>query len=285
MKHKKKWTTLVLILGFLVGITLAFYPAFSNFWNSNFATHAITSYVEQVSGISENDYKAIWSSAIEYNKKLSEYDGSFILPDELRDDYARNFNVMGDGLIGYIEISKIDVHLPVYHGTSDAVLQTGVGHLDWSALPTGGKGTHCALSGHRGLLNAKLFTDLDVLREGDTFVLSVLGETLTYEVDRIRTVEPTDFSELVTDPEQDYCTLITCTPYGINSHRLLVRGHRIENAAATARVVSEAIIIDNRIVALFMAVPILLLLTLLVLLKKPEKKFDKQRILSELQRR
>ena len=174
--------------------------------------------------------------------------------------------------MGYIEIGKLNVMLPIYHGTSELVLQTGVGHLDWTSLPTGGLGTHCSLSGHRGLPSAKLFTDLDALREGDTFSLTILDEVLTYEVDQVRTVVPTELSDLMIDPAKDLCTLITCTPYGINTHRLLVRGHRIQTDVALARVISEAVQIDEVLVAIVLSIPVIFLLVMAVMLKKPKKK-------------
>ena len=162
--------------------------------------------------------------------------------------------------------------LPIYHGTSEGVLQVAVGHLDWTSLPVGGESSHCVLSGHRGLPSAKLFTDLDKLQQGEVFTLNVLNETLTYVVDQIRIVLPTETENLVIENGKDYCTLVTCTPYGINTHRLLVRGHRIETAAAAARVVSEAVIIEPLVVAPVLALPLLLVLLMMVIFKKPKSK-------------
>ena len=174
--------------------------------------------------------------------------------------------------MGYIEIPNLHLSLPIYHGTGDAVLQIAVGHLEWSSLPVGGEGTHCVLSGHRGLPSAKLFTNLDQLTAGDIFVIRVLDEVLTYEVDQILIVEPEDLSALTVEPGQDLCTLVTCTPYGINTHRLLVRGHRIENQSEAIRVTADAIQIEPLIVAPLVALPLLLILFIILLASGPKKR-------------
>lgn len=271
MKLKK--TTKILIAGCIVGLSLLSYPTVSNYWNSKHATRAIASYVTLMEDISEDENIEILNSAVDFNSKLLDRASPFVLTDELTERYANELNVSGAGIMGYIEIKKLDVSLPIYHGTSDEVLQVAVGHLPWSSLPVGGTGTHCVLSGHRGLPSAKLFTDLNKLREGDTFELVILGETLTYEVDQLRTVLPSDLTECKIDPDKDQCTLVTCTPLGVNTHRLLVRGHRIETVILNdIRVVSEAVIIDPLIVAPVVALPFLLILLLLVMFKKPEKK-------------
>lgn len=270
--HLKK-TTKILIAVCVIGLCLLLYPTVSNYWNEKHSTKAINSYVESIEKISDEQYVKLWTEAVAYNEKLKLRENQFQLPDELKDEYESRLNINGDGIIGYIEISKLGVSLPLYHGTSDTVLQRAIGHIDWTSLPTGGEGTHCAVSGHRGLPSAKLFTELDKLREGDLFVLTVLNETLTYEVDQIRVVEPDDASDLLPEQGKDYCTLVTCTPYGINTHRLLVRGHRVESVnAGGIHIVSEAVIIDPLIVAPVVAFPILLALLLIVLFKKPESK-------------
>ena len=188
------------------------------------------------------------------------------MSEENHKDYESQLNIDGNGIMGYIEIDKIGVSLPIYHGTSDAVLQVAIGHLDWTSLPIGGEGSHCVLSGHRGLPSAKLFTNLDKLEVGDTFVMRVLDEMYTYEVDRILIVLPQDTDALRIVKGMDYCTLVTCTPYGINTHRLLVRGHRTENAATVRdiKVTSDATRIDPLIIAPMIAVPILILLFIFV---------------------
>lgn len=271
---KLKRSTIILIIGVVIGLSLLLYPTVSNYWNSKHATRAIAGYVASMEQMDEDQYEDIWLSAIDYNAELAASGKKFELTPELRARYAAELNAASNGVMGYIEIKKLDVSLPVYHGTSEGVLQIAVGHLDWSSLPTGGDSTHCVVSGHRGLPSAKLFTDLDALREGDTFEFIVLGETLTYEVDQIRTVLPNDIADLAIVPGKDYCTLVTCTPYGINSHRLLVRGHRVPNTVDAARVVSDAVLIDPLIVAPVVALPLLILLFLAVMLKKPEKKAD-----------
>lgn len=192
---------------------------------------------------------------------------TFALSEEDKGAYDTLLDISGTGVMGYIEIPTINISLPVYHGTEDAVLQIAVGHLEWSSLPVGGEDTHCVLSGHRGLPSAKLFTNLDKLVVGDKFVMRVLDEVLTYEVDQILIVEPTDVSTLMIEAGKDLCTLVTCTPYGINSHQLLVRGHRIENQeeAQAIRVTSDAIQIGPLIVAPAVALPMLLVLLMILL--------------------
>ena len=272
-----------MIFGCIIGLSLLLYPTVSDYWNSKYVTHAIVDYVARMEELDETDYQSVWEEAKQYNADLRGQFNAFYLSEELRMRYSSCLNVGGDGLMGYIEIPKIDVILPVYHGVSDSVLQSAVGHIEWTSLPTGGVGTHCVLSGHRGLLNAKLFTDLDRMIEGDTFSLNVLGEALVYEVDQIRTVEPTDVGELSIEDDEDYCTLLTCTPYGINTHRLLVRGHRIEASLADdLHIISEAVEVDPVIVAPILAAPILFILLMAVLLKKPEKKRSQEEIIEEI---
>lgn len=275
MSGKLKVSTVILIVVCIVGLCLLLYPSFSNYYNRTFATHAIVDYQKKIEEIKEEDFEDLWEEAKAYNADLASERVDFVIPEEMRARYKACLSLTEGGLIGYIEIPKIRQTLPIYHGTSDEVLQNAIGHLEWSSLPTGGIGTHCALSGHRGLVNAKLFSDLDMLREGEVFMLNILGETLTYEVDQIRTVNPNEMQDLVIDPEKDYCTLITCTPYGINTHRLLVRGHRVENAFNGANVISEAVLIDQEMVALCLAVPLLFVLCLVILFKKPKPKKQK----------
>lgn len=273
MSSKLKTTTKILIIVCFIGLSLLLYPTVSNYWNSKHSTRAINTYIESIETIDEEQYQEIWNKAIEYNTKLVSRENAFSLTDDLKEQYYKNLDVSGTGVMGYIEIPKIDVSLPLYHGTSDRVLQHAIGHIEWSSLPVGGESTHCVVSGHRGLPSAKLFTELDKLREGDTFMLSILDGVLTYEVDQIRTVEPTDTDELLISNGKDYCTLVTCTPYGINTHRLLVRGHRVETVQTNnVHVVSEAVIIDRLIVASGVAFPILFILFWVVMLKKPEKR-------------
>ena len=263
-------STIFLFLLLLVGLSLLLYPTFSDYWNSFHSSQAISTYAENVANLDEKKYDELWSAAWAYNQSLLERSSEFTLSEEQYAEYLELLNVSGLGIMGYIEIPEISVSLPIYHGTDESVLQIAVGHLEWSSLPVGGESSHCVLSGHRALPSAKLFTDLDKLREGDIFMLRVLDEVLTYEVDKISIVEPSQVSALQVIEGEDLCTLVTCTPYGINTHRLLVRGHRIENIAESRsiRVTADAIQIEPLIVAPIVAVPILLLLLVLLLLPK-----------------
>ena len=267
--------TIFLFLMLLAGLSLLLYPTVSDYWNSFHQSRAIASYAEQVAQIDNNVYDQLWADAESYNRTLWGKENRYELSDEELTEYESLLNVSGNGIIGYIEIPSIGCSLPIYHGTDEAVLQIAVGHIAGTSLPVGGQGTHCALSGHRGLPSAKLFTDLDKMVAGDIFVLRVLDETLTYEVDRILIVEPYEMDALEIEAGKDYCTLVTCTPYGINTHRLLVRGHRIENIAQAkiVRVTADAVQIEPLIVAPIVAIPLLLLLLILLLLPgKPKKK-------------
>ena len=270
---KKNSSTIILLVVFLLGLSLLLYPSFSNYWNSFTSSKAIGSYADQVASMDEDRYQRIWESAYAYNQALTTRTNQYILTEEMNGEYQELLNVGGTGIMGYIEIASLGVSLPIYHGTSDAVLQIAVGHLDWTSLPVGGEGTHCVLSGHRGLPSAKLFTNLDKLVVGDTFILRVLDEILTYEVDQILIVEPHVTENLHIEEGKDYCTLVTCTPYGINSHRLLVRGHRVENAAEAriVRVTADAIQIEPVIVAPILAAPMILILLIVALTPKKRR--------------
>ena len=275
MKKKKgNFTTLLLILVLLAGLSLLLYPSVSDYWNSFHKTRAIAAYAEEVANLNQDQYDEIWAAAESYNASLTDRVNAYLLSDAQKEEYQQLLNVSGLGVMGYIEIPSIDCALPIYHGTEESVLQIAVGHLEWSSLPVGGESTHCVLSGHRGLPSAKLFTNLDKLREGNIFLLRVLDEILTYEVDQILIVEPQDTAALEIVEGQDYCTLVTCTPYGINTHRLLVRGHRIDNIeeVKTVRVTADAVQIEPMLVAPIVAIPILLVLLLLLLLPRRRKK-------------
>ncbi|MBE5955008.1 MAG: class C sortase [Lachnospiraceae bacterium] len=262
---KKNTTNIILILIFLVGLSLLLYPSLSEYWNSFHQSRAIASYVEEVENLDEDQYDEIWQAAIGYNEKLAKKDTFYYMSDESKMAYEQLLNVGNNGVMGYIDIPVIDCSLPVYHGTDEAVLQVAVGHLEWSSLPVGGSNTHCIVSGHRGLPSARLFTDLDQLVEGDIFMFRILDEVLTYEVDQIRIVLPDELDDLGVEPGQDLCTLVTCTPYGVNSHRLLVRGHRIENLPDRIPVTADAVQIEPILIAPMIAVPILLILMIWVL--------------------
>ena len=274
-KRKGSFITLFLVLILLAGLSLLLYPSASDYWNSIHQTRAIATYAEDVANLNQNQYDEIWAAAESYNASLKDRNNAFLLSDAQKAEYEQLLDVSGLGVMGYIEIPSIDCSLPIYHGTEESVLQIAVGHLEWSSLPVGGESTHCVLSGHRGLPSAKLFTRLDKLQTGDIFMLRVLEEVLTYEVDQILIVEPQDTDALRIEEGKDYCTLVTCTPYGINTHRLLVRGHRIDNIeeAKAVRVTADAIQIEPLLVAPVMAIPILLLLMIILLLpKQPGRK-------------
>ena len=273
-KKKNKRTTVLLVVLLLAGLSLLLYPTVSDYWNSFHQTRAIASYAETVAELDNTQYDALWDAAQRYNEALARRNMTFFLSEAQEKEYESLLDVSGLGVMGYIEIPEIDVSLPIYHGTDDSVLQIAVGHLEWSSLPVGGESTHCVISGHRGLPSARLFTDLDKLVEGDIFLLRVLDEVLTYEVDQIRIVEPQEVDDLGITAGEDLCTLVTCTPYGINTHRLLVRGHRVENRADAAgvRVTADAILIDPLLTAPLAAVPMVLLLVLWVMIHYRKKK-------------
>ncbi len=276
-KKKKKSgssSTVLLIMIFVVGLGLLLYPSVSDYWNSLHQSKAIATYSDSVSKLQESEYKALLQEAQWFNEYVKKNCIGGNLNEEQLEMYKATLDVSGTGIMGYIDIPSIDVSLPIYHTVDEDVLQIAVGHIEWSSLPIGGKGTHCVLSGHRGLPSAKLFSNLDKLAEGDVFMLHVLNETLTYEVDQILIVEPKDVKSLVISPDEDLCTLVTCTPYGVNSHRMLVRGHRVENTkeTPTVNIVSEAAQIEPLLVAPLIAAPILLGLLVFVLFKYRKKK-------------
>lgn len=264
---RNKLTTILLILAFFAGLSLLLYPTVSDYWNSLHTSQAVADYAENVRNLEAEKYEQLLQEARSYNRMLPYKQAATALSKEEKEAYDVLLNITGTGIMGYIEIPTVNISLPVYHGTEDAVLQIAVGHLEWSSLPVGGESTHCVLSGHRGLPSAKLFTNLDKLVTGDKFIVRVLDEVLTYEVDQILIVEPTDVSTLMIESGKDLCTLVTCTPYGVNSHRLLVRGHRVENQedAQAVRVTSDAIQIEPLIVAPAVALPMLLVLLVILL--------------------
>ncbi|MBQ6540640.1 MAG: class C sortase [Oscillospiraceae bacterium] len=258
---KGKWSYIILILVFLVGLSLLLYPTVSDWWNSFHQSRAIMNYTQMVANLDDEEYDRILNSAREYNANVARNGIKWALTDEERTVYDEELNFAKNGNMGYITIPTIEVEIPLYHGTSEVVLQSNIGHLEGTSLPVGGYTSHCVLSGHRGLPSARLFTDLDKMVVGDMFMLNILGETLTYSVDQIRIVEPTDLSDLQLVDGQDLCTLVTCTPYGVNTHRLLVRGHRIDNQEEkqTVRVVADAVQIETMYVAPVVAVPMVLI--------------------------
>jgi sortase A len=275
---KKHLPTILLVLAFLVGLSLLLYPSVSNYYNTLHSSRAISDYAANVANLTNDEYEQLMEDARRFNEKLLQQNAILTLSDSDREEY---YNLLSDKLsvMAYINIPSINCTLPIYHGTDDSVLGVAVGHLEGSSLPIGGPGTHCVLSGHRGLPSARLFTDIDQLVEGDIFILRTLDETLTYEVDQIRIVTPDDISDLAIVPGKDYCTLVTCTPYGVNTHRLLVRGHRIDNLATsqTIRVTADAIQIEPVLVAPFAAIPILAVMLIWVLHRPRHKKSGKKK--------
>ena len=274
MKKKSSFVTAILIVALLIGALLLLYPTISDYWNSFHQSRAIASYAEQVADLDDNAYEQVWAEAYAYNKTLDNNTSRFVMTEEQKETYEALLNVADNGVMGYIDIPKIKCNLPIYHGTDEAILQIAIGHVQGSSLPVGGNDSHCVLSGHRGLPSAKLFSDLDQLIDGDVFLLRVLDETLTYEVDQIRTVLPNELDNLAIEEGKDYCTLVTCTPYGINSHRLLVRGHRVENQASssTIRVTADAMQIEPLLIAPLVAMPMLLVLLVMVLIPHRTKR-------------
>ena len=259
----------ILVLALTVGICMLLYPTVSNYWNSFHQTQLIEKYSQEVSSIDAEEYERILDEARRYNAQIAEKGIDWRLTDEKRAVYERTLNPFGNGMMGYIKIPKIGVELPIFHGTKGMTMETAVGHMEQSSLPIGGAGSHCMLAGHRGLMSVMIFTHLDELQEGDTFTLRVLNETMTYEVDQIRAVLPNDVSNLIIVPGQDLCTLITCTPYGINTHRLLVRGHRIGTVIdpmsyyVNGAFPADAVQIQPMYVAPFIGVPFLIILLVL----------------------
>ena len=269
---KKNLSTLLLVAVFLLGVCILLYPTASDYWNSLHQTRAIGAYEDALAGMTRRDYDAAFQQAEDYNRALAALDAPMSEYQSLSDagmDYEEILNINGVGIMGYIDIDAIGVELPIYHGTSPDVLNVAVGHLEGSSLPIGGEGSHCVLSAHRGLPSARLFTDLDQLQEGDTFTITVLDRLLTYEIDQILIVEPEQVDALAITPGEDYCTLVTCTPYGINTHRLLVRGRRVENAREKAHVYvpADMVQIDPLVVTPAVAAPMLAILLVFLLVR------------------
>jgi sortase A len=250
---------IISILLFAAGIFLLGYPTVSSWWNQSHATAAISDYSRQVEAVDSATLERLWSDALEHNATYT-HSTSLKVSSEESVSYQSALNLAGNGIMGYLDIPKIHVSLPIYHGTAESVLQVSVGHLEWSSLPTGGEGNHTVLSGHRGLPSAKLFSDLDLLEVGDVFTMKILDQTLAYEVDQILIVKPDQTSALQRESGKDYVTLVTCTPYGVNTHRLLVRGHRVEYVESmSAQILSDGIMMEPMITACILCVLLLLL--------------------------
>lgn len=263
---KSRNVTSLLILIFFVGLSVLLYPPLSNMWNSRVQSRAIASYEVALETMDLSEYDRQFEAADNYNRQLSHLEQPFLEHEQL-EGYNEILNVAGNGVIGYINIEKLNIVLPIYHGTSESVLNVGAGHLEGSSLPVGGLSTHSVISAHRGLPTAQLFSRLDEMREGDLFTVKVLNRLLTYEIDQIRIVNPDEVEELAMHPGGDYCTLVTCTPYGINSHRMLVRGRRTENVRAMIVIKTEAYEKNSLILAPIVAAPILIFLLIGMMVK------------------
>lgn len=268
MKNNKIGILLVLML--FVGVCGLLYPSVSQYWNTKTQTRAIENYREILNSLQPEDYEAYLQEAENYNTKLSELSAPLLDYRKVQ-GYNSILNIGVNGIMGYVSIPKLGVELPLYHGISDEVLNVACGHLEGTSLPVGGESTHCVLSAHRGLPHAKLFTELDKMEVGDTFTITVLNKTITYQVDQIKVVQPNETNDVQIVPGEDLCTLLTCTPYGINSHRLLVRGTRIENAAPVLHVTSNAYRIDSLVATPVVAAPILLILLIILMVKYRNK--------------
>lgn len=267
---KKDRVGIILVLMLFIGVCVLLYPAVSQYWNYKTQTRAVEDYQQLLDSIKKEDFTAYFDAADEYNEALSQL-GSPLVDYSSLDGYNDILNINDNGVMGYISIEKLGVELPLYHGTSAEVLNIACGHLEGTSLPVGGKSTHAVLSAHRGLPHAKLFTDLDKVEVGDVFTITILDRTLTYQVDQIKVVTPDDLNDVGIIEGEDHVTLLTCTPYGINSHRLLVRGTRIENAAPVLHVTSDAFKIDSLVATPVVAAPMLLILLVMLMIKYRNK--------------
>ena len=270
---RKHISTIILCITFITGLSLLLYPTVSNYWNSQHQTQAVVDYTERIEKMDDSEKLNEIGRAVDYNSTLVDNGRRFRPNKQEKDLYSSILSVDDNGMMGYITIPELRLKLAIYHGVDESVLQVGIGHIEGSSLPVGGESTHCVLSGHRGLPSAKLFTDIDKLVIGDVFMLHVYDEMLTYEIDQILIVEPEDYSALAIEEGKDYCTLVTCTPYGINTHRLLVRGHRVENKVIEGtRVTSDAIKVNKYLVIAGLSLLLLFVYYLFVLIVRLYKK-------------
>ena len=272
MRSRK--STIILSILFFIGLSLLLYPSVSNYWNSKTQSEAIVNYEAMLAAYKPEDYTAIFEAADDYNSELAALSMPLRDYTVIEGTYWKTLDISGTGMMGYLSIPKINQELPVYHGTSEGVLSTSVGHFQGSSLPVGGENTHSVVSAHRGLPTAILFTHLDRMELGDTFTFTILDRVLTYEVDQIRIVEPSDISLIQIEEGKDYCTLLTCTPYGINTHRLLVRAHQVDaSQKSSIYVANEAYRVDPMIVMPIVAMPFIFM-WLFYVLAVPVKKED-----------
>ena len=278
---KKQISTIIIALIFLAGLGFLLYPTVSNLWNRAHQSRAIATYTKQVEKLDDSQNKEMLKAARKYNKSLLKKSDHWKLSKKDKKKYESLLDVSGTGIMGYIEVPKIDCSLPIYHGTDEGALQIAIGHLEGSSLPVGGKSTHCVLSGHRGLPSARLFTDLDQMEEGDIFILNILGRKLAYEVDQIKVVLPEEMSDLEIEEGKDLCTLVTCTPYGINTHRLLVRGHRTKYVEKKVEEEQKKVQTKKTDIRLMIAggtgVLILLIIIIVIVIKRRRKRRNQQR--------
>lgn len=243
---KEKISTLIVVLIIIIGILLLLYPTVSNWWNQKHQSQAIGTYIEKIEEKSKENYTSLLKKAREYNMDLSKKSFErFHLSQEEKKAYDSFLKVPGSDVMSLVEIPKLNIMLPIYHGTDQAVLQVALGHIAGTSLPIGGQGTHSVISGHTGLESARLFTDIDKLKIGDIFTLTTLGQTLTYQVDQIRVVLPNELDFLKIEEDKDLVSLQTCTPYGINTHRLLVRAERINAGDKELKVVPDLVAISK----------------------------------------
>ncbi|MBQ9844103.1 MAG: class C sortase [Oscillospiraceae bacterium] len=264
--------TIILLIAFFIGLSVLLYPSISSYWNSKTQSEAIVDYEAILAAYKPEDYTAVFEAAEAYNQALAALDMPLREYQQLEDTYWKTLDISGTGMMGYLTVPKISQELPVYHGTSDAVLGFAVGHFQGTGLPVGGEGNHSAVSAHRGLPTAVLFTHLDRMELGDLFYFTILDRTFTYEVDQIRIVEPQDVNLLLPEEGKDYCTLITCTPYGINTHRLLVRGHQVDaSQKRNIYIANEAYRVDTLIVMPLVALPIIVVLLIYVMVAPVKK--------------
>jgi len=289
-KKRSRLPTIFIILVLLAGVGIIAYPTFSDWWNSFHQSRAIATYTETVEEMNDEQIEKMLQEADDYNKRLLKKTNRYAMDEEELEEYNSVLDPSGTGVMGYIQIKSIGVNLPVYHGTDETILQVAIGHIEGTSLPVGGASTHSAVSGHRGLPSAKLFSDLDKLREGDTFTLTILNRTITYQVDQIKVVLPEEVAGLSITAGEDYCTLITCTPYGINTHRLLVRGTRIDNIAGEHVILPGAEVIPPMIVITVLVVPLLFIELILLIYyygrRKPTMtRLEAEHILEHLKKR
>ena len=272
MKPKRDYSNIILVLIFFIGLCVLLYPTVSDYWNSKVQSRVIVDYEAMLQNMNKEDYTEVFAAADEYNRQIRQIAYPLMYYDQVS-GYEETLNITGNGTMGYVTIEKIKVELPIYHGTSEAVLNVAAGHVQGTSLPVGGESTHAVLSAHRGLPSAKLFTDLDKLEVGDVFTITVLDRLLTYQIDQILIVKPNEVDSLYVTEGEDYCTLVTCTPYGINTHRMLVRGTRVDTPEEkNIYITTDAYRIDSLILTPIVAAPMLLILLIILLVRHPNKK-------------